>query len=72
MDAVLNVLGVVFLIALGIIPQNPELVTGAYRWYQRRRALKIKCKKHPKYKAIRKPQCSCVDCRKMWRARNGK
>lgn len=25
-----------------------------------------KCKKHPKYKAIRKPTVDCRDCKNMW------
>lgn len=26
----------------------------------------VKCKVHPKYKAIRRPQCDCLDCWKMF------
>lgn len=26
----------------------------------------MKCRKHPKYKAIRKPTCNCVTCWKMY------
>lgn len=26
-----------------------------------------KCKKHPKYKAIRKPRCNCKDCWDIYR-----
>lgn len=27
-----------------------------------------KCKKHPKYKAIMKPQVKCRECQKIWKA----
>lgn len=26
----------------------------------------MKCKKHPKYKAVRKPRCNCVTCWRMY------
>ena len=26
----------------------------------------MKCKKHPKYKVIYKPQCDCETCWKLW------
>lgn len=28
--------------------------------------METKCKKHPKYKAIRKPIADCQECREMW------
>jgi len=29
-----------------------------------------KCKKHPKYKVMRKPTADCKVCREMWRIKN--
>jgi hypothetical protein len=29
----------------------------------------MKCKKHPKYKAILRPRADCEDCRKMYAAK---
>jgi len=29
-----------------------------------------KCKKHPKYQAIYRPKCDCVQCWLMWKKRN--
>ena len=28
--------------------------------------MKNKCRKHPKYKAMRKPQCDCKKCWQIW------
>lgn len=30
------------------------------------RAKKLVCKRHPRYKALKKPQCLCEDCWRMW------
>lgn len=30
----------------------------------------MKCKKHPKYQAIRKPTADCQPCRDMWVEKN--
>ena len=30
---------------------------------------KCKCKKHPRYKAIRKPTADCSQCRRIWGAK---
>ena len=30
-----------------------------------------KCKKHPKYQAIRKPQCDCEACWKIYNEKHG-
>lgn len=29
----------------------------------------LKCKKHPTYKALRKPTADCEVCRQMWQAK---
>ena len=28
------------------------------------------CKKHPRYKALRKPTCDCIACRAFYEAKN--
>ena len=30
----------------------------------------IKCKKHPKYQAKRKPRAECIDCDYIWFTKN--
>lgn len=69
MGAILSILGSISWVVVIILQSNPDLIEDVVKWYRRRKALKLKCKKHPKYKAIRKPTCSCIDCRRMWRAR---
>jgi len=29
-------------------------------------SVELKCRKHPKYKAVRKPTADCEDCLKLW------
>jgi hypothetical protein len=33
-------------------------------------SIKVACKTHPKYKALRAPKCDCSGCIELWRFRS--
>lgn len=37
----------------------------------RRLVIQLQCKKHPKYKAVRKPRIPCADCWRLWNFKHG-